>query len=170
MEMARVIVFTGQMDAMCRFYGDVLGLQKITEEKGSKEFAAGGVNVALHSGPSSPGRKGPKIVFYAKDVAAARDALVGRGRSLGRFGRGKCFAFATGRIQTEIRFSVRTGKLELRRGNRFPKGQKVGRLADGACTFRRLYWLVGLMDSPTWLVETTRSPRNRCMRKAQMES
>jgi hypothetical protein len=42
------------------------------------------MRVALHSGPSSPGRKGPKIVFYAKDVAAKRAALVARGARFGK--------------------------------------------------------------------------------------
>jgi catechol 2,3-dioxygenase-like lactoylglutathione lyase family enzyme len=84
MEMARVILFTGHMEAMSRFYGEVLGLKQVTEEKGWKEFAAGGVRIALHSGPASPGKKGPKIVFYAKDVVAVREELVGRGAKFGK--------------------------------------------------------------------------------------
>ena len=81
MRLARVIFFTGQMDAMSNFYGEVLGLKQVTEEKGwREEFAAGASRIALHSGPSSPGRKGPKIVFYAKDVAALRDVLVAKKR------------------------------------------------------------------------------------------
>lgn len=50
MEMARVILFTGQMDEMSRFYGEVLGLNLVTNEKGWREFAAGGARIALHSG------------------------------------------------------------------------------------------------------------------------
>lgn len=88
-KMARVILFTGQIDAMARFYGEVLGLKKVTDEKGWKEFAAGVVRVALHSGPSSPGRKGPKIVFHAKDVAAMRETLVARGASFGKVREGE---------------------------------------------------------------------------------
>ena len=42
MKMARVILFTGRMDAMSRFYGEVLGLKKVSVEKGWMEFAAGG--------------------------------------------------------------------------------------------------------------------------------
>jgi catechol 2,3-dioxygenase-like lactoylglutathione lyase family enzyme len=83
MKMARVILFTGQIDAMSKFYGEVLGLKQVTNEKGWREFAAGGARIALHSGPSSPGRKGPKIVFYAKDVAVARKTLVARGARFG---------------------------------------------------------------------------------------
>ncbi len=82
MKMARVILFTGQIDEMTRFYGEVLGLKQVTNEKGWREFAAGGARIALHSGPSSPGRKGPKIVFHAKDVAGLRETLVKRGATL----------------------------------------------------------------------------------------
>jgi catechol 2,3-dioxygenase-like lactoylglutathione lyase family enzyme len=84
MKMARVILFTRQMDAMSRFYGEVLGLKQVTSEKGWREFAAGGATIALHSGPASPGRKGPKIVFHAEDVAAAREMLVARGAKFGK--------------------------------------------------------------------------------------
>ncbi len=84
MKLARVILFTAQMDAMSEFYGKVLVLKQVTSEPGWREFAAGGARIAVHSGPSSPGRKGPKIVFHAKDVAALRAKLVGRGASLGK--------------------------------------------------------------------------------------
>ena len=89
MKMARVILFTGQIDVMSRFYREVLGLKRVTDENGWKEFAAGGAKIALHSGPSSPGRKGPKIVFYAKDVAALRETLVARGARFGKVRKGE---------------------------------------------------------------------------------
>jgi catechol 2,3-dioxygenase-like lactoylglutathione lyase family enzyme len=89
LKMARVILFTAQIDKMSRFYGEVLGLKRVTDEKGWKEFAAGAVRIALHSGPSSPGRKGPKIAFYAKDVAAMRKLLVARGASFGKVREGE---------------------------------------------------------------------------------
>ena len=84
MQLARVILFTRQMEAMIQFYGQVLGLKQVTDEKGWKEFAAGSTRIALHSGPESPGRKGPKIVFYARDVAALRATLVARGARFGK--------------------------------------------------------------------------------------
>ena len=92
LKMARVILFTPRMEAMSRFYGEVLGLPLVCEEPGWREFAAGAVRIALHSGPASPGRKGPKLVFHAPDVAACRRALAKRGarfgkvRQTGRFG------------------------------------------------------------------------------------
>ncbi len=97
MKIARVILFTGRMDLMSAFYGDVLGLRQVAKEKGWREFAAGSVRIALHSGPSSPGRKGPKIVFHAKDVAALRETLVGRGAKFGRVRQGEMFCLCDGK-------------------------------------------------------------------------
>ena len=97
MKLARIILFTGQMDEMARFYGQVLGLKQVTEEKGWREFAAGGPRIALHSGPSSPGRKGPKIVFYAEDVAGTRETLVARGARFGKVRQGEQFCLCDGK-------------------------------------------------------------------------
>jgi catechol 2,3-dioxygenase-like lactoylglutathione lyase family enzyme len=97
MKMARVILFTSQMEAMSEFYGQVLGLRQVTNEKGWREFAAGGVRIGLHSGPSSPGRKGPKIAFYAKDVAATREKLVARGAKFGKVRQGEIFCLCDGK-------------------------------------------------------------------------
>jgi catechol-2,3-dioxygenase len=97
MKLARVILFTGQMEKMSKFYGEILGLTQIFEEKGWREFAAGGVTIALHSGPSSPGRKGPKIVFHAKNVAALRETLVARGAKFGEVRQGPMFCLCDGK-------------------------------------------------------------------------
>lgn len=97
MKMARVILFTAQMDKMSKFYGEVLGLKQVTEEKGWREFKAGGVTIGLHSGPSSPGRKGPKIAFRAKDIAALREKLVARGASFGKVRQGEVFCLCDGK-------------------------------------------------------------------------
>lgn len=97
MKMARVILFTGRIDMMSKFYGEVLGLKQVTDEKDWREFAAGGATIALHSGPSSPGRKGPKIVFRAKDVAALRETLVARGGNFGKVRQGDIFCLCDGK-------------------------------------------------------------------------
>ncbi len=97
MKMARVILFTAQMDKMSRFYGEVLGLKQVSSEKGWREFAAGGATIALHSGPPSPGRKGPKLVFHAKDVAAVRERLVARGAGFGKVRQGEVFCLCDGK-------------------------------------------------------------------------
>jgi len=95
--MARVILFTSQLDEMSRFYGEVLGLELVADEKGWREFAAGPAHIALHSGPPSPGRKGPKIVFHAADVAAVRETLVARGASFGKVRNGEVFCLCDGK-------------------------------------------------------------------------
>lgn len=97
LKMARVILFTGQMEAMSRFYGEVLGLKLVSEEKGWREFNAGSACIALHSGPSSPGRKAPKIVFHAEDVAALRETLVGRGAKFGKVREGEILCLCDGK-------------------------------------------------------------------------
>jgi predicted enzyme related to lactoylglutathione lyase len=97
MKMARIILFTNQMDAMSKFYGEVLGLKQISKEKGWCEFDAGGATIALHSGPSSPGRKGPKIVFHAKDVAAMRGKLAARGAKFGEVRQGEVLCLCDGK-------------------------------------------------------------------------
>ncbi|MBS0473319.1 MAG: VOC family protein [Proteobacteria bacterium] len=83
MKAARVILFTNQMEKMTVFYRDVLGLKQVTAEPGWREFKAGSITIALHSGPPSPGRKGPKIAFLAKDVAAERARLNTLGAKFG---------------------------------------------------------------------------------------
>jgi catechol 2,3-dioxygenase-like lactoylglutathione lyase family enzyme len=86
LKMTRVILFTRNMESMTAFYRDALGLKQVTDEKCWREFNAGGLTIALHSGPPSPKSKGPKLVFYAKDIAATREALVARGVKLGKVG------------------------------------------------------------------------------------
>lgn len=83
LKMARVILFTRQMEMMTVFYRDVMGLNQLSDGKGWREFDAGGLTVALHSGPPTPKAKGPKIVFYAKDVAKTRALLNKRGAKFG---------------------------------------------------------------------------------------
>ena len=97
LKLARVILFTSQMDAMSQYYGQMLGLEQIANEKGWREFAVGGATIALHSGPSSPGRKGPKIVFHAEDVAGLREALVARGARFGKVRQGEIFTLCDGK-------------------------------------------------------------------------
>jgi catechol 2,3-dioxygenase-like lactoylglutathione lyase family enzyme len=97
MKLARVILFTAQMEKMSEFYGKVLGLKQATAEKGWREFAAGATRIALHSGPPSPGRKGPKIVFYAKDVPALREKLVARGAQFGKAREGEDICLCDGK-------------------------------------------------------------------------
>jgi len=97
LKMGRVILFTPQMEAMSRFYGEVLGLKLVCAEPGWREYAAGGVTIALHSGPASPGRKGPKIAFQAADVRALREKLTARGARFGKVREGGDFCLCDGK-------------------------------------------------------------------------
>jgi catechol 2,3-dioxygenase-like lactoylglutathione lyase family enzyme len=82
--MRRIVLFTKDMPGMVAFYRDVLGLRLARDEKGWKEFDANGCVIALHNGTSSPGRRPPKIGFWAKDIAAARQELLRRGAKLSK--------------------------------------------------------------------------------------
>jgi|SRR5271155_659670 len=82
MKMARVILFTAQMDAMSEFYGRVPGLKQVTNEKDWKEFAAGVATIALHSGPSSPGRKGAEDCVLHKGRCCSTRNACGAGRKV----------------------------------------------------------------------------------------
>jgi catechol 2,3-dioxygenase-like lactoylglutathione lyase family enzyme len=97
MKLARIILFTRRMDIMSHFYGEVLGLKLVTNESGWREFSAGRVTIGLHSGPPSPGKKGPKIVFHAEDVKAVREALVSRGAKFGKVRQGEVFCLCDGK-------------------------------------------------------------------------
>ncbi len=79
LDLSRVIIFTADMQGMTGFYHDVIGLEIVGREEGWVEFAAGACKIALHKGKSAIGKRPPKLVFYAADVAAARAALVRRG-------------------------------------------------------------------------------------------
>lgn len=112
LKMARVILFTPQMENMSRFYGEVLGLKLISAEPGWREYAAGSVGIGLHSGPASPGRKGPKIAFHASDVAALRRKLIARGARFGKVREGGDFCLCDGKDPdgNPIQLSGRTAK------------------------------------------------------------
>lgn len=58
-EIQRVIYFTTNMEAMSRFYSEVMGLEPLpASEAGWKEFRAGGCNISLHSGKASAAGRG----------------------------------------------------------------------------------------------------------------
>ena len=92
MKLARVILFTGRMDAMSEFYGTVLGLKQVTSEKGWREF----------------GERGQRSCFTLKmSPHCAKSWWCGE-RNLVRYDREKYFAFATARIRMGIPFNYPT--------------------------------------------------------------
>ena len=84
MKIRRIVMFTSRMEAMTAFYRDVIGLELQVNEKGWKDFDAGGIHLALHNGTSEVGRRPPKLVFHSNDVAATREALIRRGAKMGK--------------------------------------------------------------------------------------
>ncbi len=87
--MSRIVIFTPNLERITAFYRDVLGLKLRVDETGYREFDAGACGIALHNGTASPGRRPPKIVFHARDVAKLRAALVARGTRLGKMMSGR---------------------------------------------------------------------------------
>lgn len=86
--MQRVIIFTHNFAGMRDFYRDTFGLETVEEDDGWADLSAGGCNIAIHAAGAGvtvgPDWEGPhKIVFYAKDVAAAREELVAKGVPMG---------------------------------------------------------------------------------------
>jgi catechol 2,3-dioxygenase-like lactoylglutathione lyase family enzyme len=79
LRLARIILFTADVEALTAFYRDVIGLTVVGREPRWVEFAAGGCAIAMHKGRAKPGARPPKLVFHAADVAAARAALVRKG-------------------------------------------------------------------------------------------
>lgn len=87
-ELRRVIIFTRNFAAMRDFYRDMFGLTVIEQDDGWADMAAGPCRLAIHAaGPGveiGPDFEGPhKVVFYAADVAAAREDLMARGATMG---------------------------------------------------------------------------------------
>jgi len=74
-------------------------------------------NIALHSGPSSPGRKGPKIVFPRRGRCSLRETLVAQGARFGKVRQGDVFCLCDGKdpdgnpIQLSNRLKTRIGTL-----------------------------------------------------------
>ncbi len=106
LEIKRIVFFTSNMEAMARFYREVLGLKPLTDEDGWKEFGAGSCNIALHRGRSAGRSRSPKIAFYAADVAATRAALVRRGATMGKIMSGRDIDFCDGKDPDGNAFSI----------------------------------------------------------------
>lgn len=88
----RVIIFVEDVEKCARFYQDVFGFTVVPSDHPSKEWIeleTGGCRLAFHKARGAGGPTGRpdnphKIVFYAKDVAAVREQIVGRGAVMGK--------------------------------------------------------------------------------------
>ena len=106
LSMLRIVLFTKDMPGMVAFYRDILGLKPRKDEKGWKEFDANGCVIALHNGTSLPGRRPPKIGFWAKDIAAARQELIGRGAKMSKLMAGGSLVRCEGKDPNGNPFSI----------------------------------------------------------------
>jgi catechol 2,3-dioxygenase-like lactoylglutathione lyase family enzyme len=84
LELRRIILFTANLEAMSRFYAEVLGLERMGSTRGWRDFSAGACSIALHEGDAKRGSRPPKLAFYAADVAATRATLIRRGAKIGK--------------------------------------------------------------------------------------
>ena len=89
MKMARVILFTGRMDAMSKFYGEVLGLKRITNEKGWKDLRRAAQKSRCIKVNRRRDGRALRLSIYAKHVAALRERLVSRGATFGKVREGE---------------------------------------------------------------------------------
>lgn len=92
----RVIIFVADVQKCAAFYRDAFGFAALPSDEdptGWIELETGGCRLAFHKSRGSGsatnartrGRMNPhKIVFFARDVAAARSALVARGAKMGK--------------------------------------------------------------------------------------
>ncbi len=110
LDLRRFILFTADLEAMSRFYGEVLGLALVNSEKGWREFRAGGCIIALHEGESRVGNRPPKLAFYAADVAAARATLTRRGAKMGKILSAGAFDLCDGKDPDGNAFQISSRK------------------------------------------------------------
>jgi catechol 2,3-dioxygenase-like lactoylglutathione lyase family enzyme len=100
LELRRAVGFARDLPRLAAFYRDVLGLPQLGVPDDPRtwcEFVTGACMVALHGGgrTMSAGR-GPKLVFYVPDVAAARAELNDCRCNSGRLVQSGEVAFRTG--------------------------------------------------------------------------
>ena len=110
LELRRVILFTARMEAMSRFYHEVLGLELVNSEPGWREFRAGACAIALHEGEPRIGKRPPKLAFHATDVAATRATLTRRGAKMGKIGSTAAFDLCDGKDPDGNAFQISSRK------------------------------------------------------------
>jgi hypothetical protein len=86
LELTRVILFAKDVAALSAFYRDILGLPLLPGASDEwVELDAGACRIAIHAGGDAPAtRRGPKLVFGVRDVAAVRETLIARGAPMGK--------------------------------------------------------------------------------------
>ncbi len=86
----RVIIFVNDVQACARFYADAFGFDRIATDDptGWQELDTGGCRLAFHkargvTGPTGSDEHPHKIVFFAKNVAQARERAAAHGAVMG---------------------------------------------------------------------------------------
>lgn len=111
LQLRRIVLYTAQMEAMRRFYAEVIGLKPLPgAEPGWIEYDAGACRIALHAGKPVLGKRPPSIVFFAADVAAARATLVRRGARLGKVTPARDFEMCGGKDPDGNPFGISSRK------------------------------------------------------------
>jgi len=101
-----IIIFVGNVNKCADFYRDTFGFTALPSEDADWiELDTGGCRLAFHKAHGSKGRidsptGGPmnphKIVFYAENVEATRDAIVARGAKMGEIRKFGSLAYCDG--------------------------------------------------------------------------
>lgn len=94
-EIARIILFAKDMDAMLAFYEGILGLQRLETDDDSKDFVsldAGGICLSLHKIPSRYAKNinitdppvprentAMKVAFRVENIREFRETLLAQG-------------------------------------------------------------------------------------------
>lgn len=95
--LARIILFTHDVERLRGFYMGSFGLTVVTEEPGWVELSGGGCTLALHKaqGPKSTSENSNfKLSFGVADVSAARQELEAQGLKFGKTFSWQGFEFA----------------------------------------------------------------------------
>lgn len=86
LSLARIIIFSADVTSLARWYESVFGMSllELDPKGGWADLDGGGCRLGLHGGGCKRTTDcGHKIVFGAKDVAAARKAVLAQGAQFG---------------------------------------------------------------------------------------
>ena len=110
MDLARVIIFTGDVRRMVDFYSSIFGLSMIGDfDDGWTELAAGGSSVGFHKVPlevRGSADDGVKLVFGTSNVAEEKVRLEGLGIEMTKIFEYKDIRFCDGYDPDGRRFQI----------------------------------------------------------------
>ena len=110
MKLARVILFTGQMEAMSEFYGKVLGLKQVTQEKGWKSLPRAAQQLPCTPAPPHRVARAQRSYSTLPTSPLCVKPWLRVARNSGRSGRASSFAFAMAKTRMAIQSSSLTAE------------------------------------------------------------